>query len=179
MAGYSPYCTEPSGSIKSGEFLDQLSDYYFCKRTLVDGVSLGSTPTKLWFLPLLGTKPGCPACVGGLRPTHFVRIGWSLGSVSIHCALDGDRRRLLITIASGQPTAPPHGSSLSPLTIPFHRAVIYLSGDYHEKASKSEGGGIDHKMRTGVRRVEGERCRKYTRKGKVARSCGSPTCSLI
>jgi hypothetical protein len=32
--------------------------------------------------------------------------------------------------------------------------VIYLSGDYHEKARKSDGIGMDHKTGTEVKRKE-------------------------
>jgi hypothetical protein len=40
---------------------------------------------------------------------------------------------------------------LSLLTRPFHGTVIYLSGDYHEKARKSDGIGMDRKTGTEVK----------------------------
>lgn len=70
------------------------------------------------------------------------------------CALDGDCSRL-ITIPSAQSLAPrPISFLLSLLTLPFHGTVIYLSGDYHEKARKSDGVGMDHKTGTEVNREE-------------------------
>ena len=69
-------------------------------------------------------------------------------------ALDGDCSRV-ITIPSAQPLAPrPISFLLSLLTLPFHGTVIYLSGDYHEKARKSDGIGMDHKTGTEVKREE-------------------------
>jgi hypothetical protein len=39
MAGCCEYGNEPSGSIKGGKFLDQLSDFIFSRRTLPHRVS--------------------------------------------------------------------------------------------------------------------------------------------